>query len=188
MTRLILLFLLIFAGNLVAQEKQTQSSPSSFDGTWMLNRKNSSNLPSAFPKQDCFWNVRSTSDSLTIDMDVYYFTAHSRLSLVLDKVTLILQPNSDSEANRLTFGKTAVVIRSKTKLSKDKLTREYTTRTPLLPNSKETELIEDISEKYTLSKDGNRLTFESISQHSNIPSLPSPHTVLPVKLVFDRKN
>jgi len=191
MKKLVFFLLLVCVSSSFGQEKKDQVSLTSFEGTWVLNAKASSQREASDIrskiKDDVIWSVKASSESITINMGVYCMLANPMLSIMTDNAVLTLRPNGEGETNSFSLGKSNVVVRSKTKLYKDKLTREFTTRTPLRPGSKETELIGEVSEKFILSKDGKRLTFETISQHSNIPTPPNVYTLTPVKLVFDRK-
>jgi hypothetical protein len=68
------------------------------------------------------------------------------------------------------------------------LVREYRTKVKMTPNSIVDEWIEDVIEKYTLSKDGKKLTFECTSSSNNPQAAEDQLKRPPFKLVFDRKN
>lgn len=111
-------------------------------------------------------------------MDVYPFRVNSGVSTFADNVTLMLFPDGRGETNKIGSGLT-----STTKWSQNRLTRRYRTRMPVVSGGHRDEWKEYVTEKFTLSKDGTKLSFEAVSSGNIEPPNPS---LLPWKLVFKR--
>jgi hypothetical protein len=101
----------------------------------------------------------------------------------LNDHTLKLRPNLGGEMDVVQ----SVSLGSKTKWNKNRLTREYRTKVKMTPDSIMHEWIEDIIEKYTLSKDGKKFTFECTSTGNNPQAMQDQVGRAGFKLVFDRK-
>ena len=161
-------FLIALATCVSARDDADEIARQQFTGTWILNSKKSS-APSVRDKE--VWIISVANAEI-----------HIKKSYILKKgetsYTVRLQTDNRGESNLIPLKQEAQTIISKTKWDKRTLIRKYsTTSNPAL-------FTLEITEKYQLSKDGNRLTVES-AMRSNYPDLVGG--AVPTTRVFDRQ-
>jgi len=191
--RLLLILLLLFSVNSLAQEKRTASPYTAFEGEWVLDPEKSSRYFKEVAFPEFTWLIKSDSDTIVFAMGVYCLKVSAMHSSILERTSMILQPNAKSESNQFVAGKDKYNIKSTTTVSNNQLIRKFETTLDLPVGSKDTRRVSGVVEEFTVSKDGNQLTFKTSARFRDAPpeylaTISSVPPIPPVKFVFNRKS
>ena len=158
---------LLLASSVVSQTKDADKEASDriFDGTWLLNKKESVDEPGDLRS----WKIVSASRSISIEST----SADGKGEF---SSTLALFTDNSGEVNEVPdpISKQRMRQTSRTFWKKDTLVRKYQTGTSNI------QVRGDVTDEYRLSKDGKRLTYTSVMV---IPGYVPPRYT---KLVFDK--
>jgi hypothetical protein len=168
-----LFLVILFSTVSFSQEKDTESRRAEFNGTWVLEKSTS----------------RYGSDKKVFDQYLMYITFKDNefnvtKVFVVDKKAanygIKLLTDKSGEKNNYTGYEGNIARTSKTHWEKATLVSEY----KLTPDTKQYTL--GGTERYSLSKDGQKLIFESVQTYPVVPL--NLEDLVKVRMVFRRKD